>query len=456
MKIKTRLSLYFTLISSGALLLVLVAVYLAVYSFSREDFYDRLTDRANVASQLYLKADEINADSLMQVQQRYLDKLHGEVIKVYDDDNRSAFNTHNDIFWRDTIIEQVRKEKFLKYQDGDRQVVGKLYHDNQGDFVILVSAYDRSFPSRITMLSQIASVLFITFTAVLFFAGQLFANRALAPIKQVITQMGQIRSSNLHMRVKGAKNKDEIDELISNFNSLLERLENAFELQQTFVANASHELRTPLTSIMGEVEVALTKARNTNEYERILASISADAMRLQETITSLMELAQVDMNYTQAKISAVRVDELLWELHEAWSEKKGPGKLDLQFGNMPEDEADLDIQGNKPLLYIALNNIIDNAFKYSGNQAVTVKFEALPTAINIAVVDKGPGIPLADQQKILRPFYRAGNLKKLPGSGLGLYITDKIIQLCNGRIQVISDGKAGSTFAVNFEKKAAL
>ncbi|MCC8410132.1 HAMP domain-containing histidine kinase [Mucilaginibacter sp. UR6-1] len=456
MKIKTRLSLYFTLISSGALLLVLIALYLAVYSFSREDFYDRLTDRANVASQLYLKADEINADSLVQVQQRYLDKLNGEVIKVYDDDNKSAFNTHNNIFWTDTIIEQVRKDKYLKYQDGSRQVVGKLYHDNQGDFVILVSAVDRSFPRRVTMLSQVALVLFIVFTAVLFFAGQIFANRALAPIKKVITQMGQIRSSNLHMRVEGAKNKDEIDELISNFNSLLERLENAFELQQTFVANASHELRTPLTSIMGEVEVALTKIRNTDEYERILASISADALRLQETITSLMELAQVDMNYTQAKISPVRVDELLWELHESWTEKKGPGKLNLTLANMPDDESELEIQGNKPLLYIALNNIIDNAFKYSGGEPVNVKFEALATKVSITVTDKGPGISETDRQKILRPFYRAGNVKKLPGNGLGLYITDKIIQLCHGRIEVISDGKAGSTFVVQFIKNGVL
>ncbi|MBE9583006.1 HAMP domain-containing protein [Mucilaginibacter sp. JRF] len=456
MKIKTRLSLYFTLISSGALLLVLVAVYLAVYSFSREDFYDRLTDRANVASQLYLKADEINADSLMQVQQRYLDKLHGEVIKVYDDDNKSAFNTHNNIFWTDTIIEQVRKEKSLKYQDGDRQVVGKLYHDNQGDFVILVSAFDRSFPHRIAMLTNIALILFISFTAVLFFAGQIFANRALAPIKRVITQMGQIRSSNLHMRVEGAKNKDEIDELISNFNSLIERLENAFELQQTFVANASHELRTPLTSIMGEVEVALTKARNTDEYERILASISADAQRLQETITSLMELAQVDMNYTQAKISAVRVDELLWELHDYWTEKKGAGKFMLTFGNMPDDEADLEIQGNKPLLYIALNNIIENAYKYSSNKPVTVEFNASAKNVRVAVTDSGPGIAEADREKILRPFYRAGDIKKQPGSGLGLYITDKIIQLCNGRIQVISDGSTGSTFAVEFAKNSEI
>jgi signal transduction histidine kinase len=85
----------------------------------------------------------------------------------------------------------------------------------------------------------------------------MFAQKALSPVDKIIAQIRNIRSSNLHLRVSQVKSKDEIAELIDNFNRLLAHLQNAFELQQTFVANASHELRTPLTSIMGEVEVAL-------------------------------------------------------------------------------------------------------------------------------------------------------------------------------------------------------
>jgi len=257
MKIKTRLSLYFTLISSGALLLVLVAVYIAVFSFFTADFYSRLTDRTNLASQLYLKADELTADSMLQIQQKYLDRLPDEVIRIYDSNNLSAFKMNHNFYWTKTIIEQVRRDKYVAYEEGDRKVVGKFYQDNQGDFVILASAVDENSARRMLMLGKITVVLFIIFGTGLFFAGQMFAQKALSPVNKIIAQIQNIRSSNLHLRVSQVKSKDEIAELIDNFNRLLAHLQNAFELQQTFVANASHELRTPLTSIMGEVELAL-------------------------------------------------------------------------------------------------------------------------------------------------------------------------------------------------------
>ncbi|QXV65009.1 HAMP domain-containing histidine kinase [Mucilaginibacter sp. 21P] len=452
MKIKTRLSLTFTLLSSGALLLVLVALYIAVYSFFVADFYNRLGDRVNLASQVYLKADELAADSLIQVQDEYLEKLPDEVIRVYDKDNMSAFKVNHNIYWTKSIIEQVRREGLVEYEEGTRKVVGKFFHDNQGDFVILASAVDNNTPRRMLVLGEIAGSLFIIFGVLLFFVGRWFAQRALSPVDSIIAQIRLIRSSNLHMRVNQVKNKDEIAVLIDNFNRLLAHLQNAFELQQTFVANASHELRTPLTSIMGEVEVALEKDREPKEYQRILSSIVMDGARLQETIASLMELAQVDLNYTRAKLSPVRVDELIWELDEQWIIRKGAGMLRIKLADLPEDEALLTIPANKQMLYIALNNIIDNAFKYSNAKPVILAFEATEAWIRISVTDEGPGISKENIDRIFRPFVRVNKDTMVAGSGIGLYITVKIIELFNGSIRVESDGQNGSTFIVEFTK----
>jgi signal transduction histidine kinase len=452
MKIKTRLSLYFTLISSGALLLVLVAVYIAVFSFFTADFYNRLQERTRLASQLYLKADELANDSLMQVQQKYLEKLPDEVIRIYDDYNLSAFNMKNHIFWTKEIIEQVRKEGTIEYEEGKRKVFGKYYHDNQGNYVILASAVDTNLSHRTIVLAKITGVLFVIFGTGLFFAGRVFAQKALSPVDKIISEISNIQASNLHLRVGEVNTKDEIAQLVNNFNRLLEHLQNAFELQQTFVANASHELRTPLTSIMGEVDVALNKKRNMAEYERVLHSIANDGGRLQETITSLMELAQVDLNYTRAALTPVRVDELIWELDEYWTNKKGPGLLRIQLADLPEDEELLTIPAHKSMLYIALNNIIDNAFKYSGSSPVVLNFRADAAGITIAITDKGQGISKADIEKIYQPFFRVNKDKSVSGSGIGLYITSKIIELFKGSIHVASQPGKGSTFTVSFLK----
>jgi signal transduction histidine kinase len=292
----------------------------------------------------------------------------------------------------------------------------------------------------------------VIFGTGLFFAGRVFAQKALSPVDKIISQISNIQASNLHLRVDEVNTKDEIAQLVNNFNRLLEHLQNAFELQQTFVANASHELRTPLTSIMGEVDVALNKKRNMAEYERVLHSIANDGGRLQETITSLMELAQVDLNYTRAALTPVRVDELIWELDEYWTNKKGPGLLRIQLADLPEDEELLTIPAHKSMLYIALNNIIDNAFKYSGSNPVVLNFRADAAGITIAITDKGQGISKEDIEKIYQPFFRVNTDKSVSGSGIGLYITSKIIELFKGNIHVASQPGKGSTFTVSFLK----
>lgn len=134
--------------------------------------------------------------------------------------------------------------------------------------------------------------------------------------------MQRITVNELHVRVYESDGKDEITELARNFNRLLEHLYNAFELQQTFVTNASHELRTPVTSIMGEIEVGLNKERSAIEYRQLLMSVLSDAENLNDTISSLMELAQSDLEYTRAKLTPVMIDELIWELHHYWNNKK--------------------------------------------------------------------------------------------------------------------------------------
>jgi signal transduction histidine kinase len=146
---------------------------------------------------------------------------------------------------------------------------------------------------------------------------------------------------------------------------------------------------------------------------------------------------------------------LIWELEEQWSGRKGPGMLKIQLANLPEDEELLTIPANKQMLYIALNNIIDNAFKYSEPHPVTLSFEAITTHIKISVTDQGPGISKENAERIFHPFFRANKDKSIAGSGIGLYITSKIIELFRGTIQVESEGQ-GSTFIVEFIKNNTL
>lgn len=450
MKIKNRLSLYFTLIGSGVLLGVMVSLYISVYTIVHNDFYTHLNDRANTAAQLYLKADEISADSLNNVRSRFFKNMPGAVTRIYDDRNSAAFIKDDEQYWQEKTIKDVRRYKHLEYTNQTRQVVGNYYKDNQGNFVILVSAIDQTGRRQLDSILEAMIIVFLIVTVALFLISRWLAQNTLSPIKSVVQQMQLINSTNLHMRVDEGKGKDEITELAGNFNRLLEHLENAFELQRTYVANASHELRTPITTIIGEVELALSKTPTGEENKRTMRLVLEESERLRDTVSGLMELAQVDMDYIIAEQSPVRIDELLWELQEYWVNKIGPGALQVNIEHMPESESMLTIPANHQLLFIALNNLIGNAFKFSDQHMVKCNFYADKSLIRMQIIDSGIGIPAEDISLIFKSFYRGTNSHTFAGSGIGLYVTQKIIQLFKGSLIAESAEGKGTCMTVKF------
>jgi signal transduction histidine kinase len=453
MKIKNRLSLYFTAISTIVLLIAEVVICITFNSLIKSDFYSHLVDRATVAAQVYLEADEITADSLSHVRERYLKRLPGEIVRFYDDKNTASFIKDKDQYWSDAVINQVRKSREVEFSEGKSQTVGIYYNDNQGNFVILVSATDEQGNKRSKDLIKSMVVLLVCAMTALFLISRWFAKKSLEPIDKLIKQMHKVGAGTLSMRVDEGDGRDEISALASNFNKLLANLENAFELQQSFVVNASHELRTPITSIIGEIEISLNKKRTTEEYEQVLRSVLADAERLSTTTTSLLELAQVDMNFTQLKLSAIPIDELIWEINDYWVSKMGKGMLIVNIVHLPDESENLLLMANKSLLTVALNNIIANAFKFSANKKVSCDLYVDDAAIKITVTDAGIGIPSEEHLRVFESFYRGTNGKYFHGTGIGLYVTNKIISLFKGKIEIESNLGVGTTIVISFIKQ---
>jgi len=167
----------------------------------------------------------------------------------------------------------------------------------------------------------------------------------------------------------------------------------------------------------------------------------------------LLELAQVDMNYTQAILTPVAVDELIWELDEYWTKRIGKNYFNVNILQLPEDQDKLLLAANKSLLTIALNNIIGNAYKFSNNQPVLCDLYIDDEKINIRITDQGIGIPNKEHEKVFHSFYRATNVKGYTGNGIGLYVTGKIIDLFGGSINIDSTLAQGTAVVVEFLRK---
>ncbi|MET4140201.1 ATP-binding protein [Pedobacter sp. UYP1] len=451
MKIKDRLALYFTLISTITLLCVLSVTYFTFKKVMESEFFDRLTDRTMVTAKLYLEADEISDDALNKVRTQYLEKLNGEVIRIYNERNSAAFIGDDQQFWSSQTIDKVRELGKVRFKEGERQVVGIFYKDNQGDFVILASAIDQSTTLRIHKLLKVMIGVFIVIFLGLLLSGRWIAKRILAPLDVFIEQVKLIKSNNLHFRVAEGTNKDEITLLAQNFNNLMEHLEHSFILQKTFVANASHELRTPVTRMIIGTEIALSKDRQKQDYEKALHSVLEDAEKLENIITALFNLAQADLEYSSSLAEKIRMDELIWQLQAEWNKRKGPNKLLVEMTNLPmTDDAPLIITANPTLLQIALDNIISNAFKFSDDQQVSCNLDISSAGMTVTISDHGVGIAENKLKEIFKPFYSSSHKVEHAGNGMGLYMAHKIITLFKGKITVTSSNAIGTTFRIEF------
>jgi methyl-accepting chemotaxis protein len=219
MKIKNRLSLYFSALSTLVLLIVEVVICITFNSLTKSDFYSQLMDRATVAAQVYLEADEISADSLSHVRERYLKRLPNEVVRFYDDKNAASFIKDKDQYWTDAVIDKVRKSRELEFSAGSRQNVGIYYNDNQGNFVILVSAIDEQGDKRSKDLIRSMAALLVCAGAILFLISRWFATKSLEPIGKLIQQMDTLSAGKLSMRVDEGDGRDEISALAALINS---------------------------------------------------------------------------------------------------------------------------------------------------------------------------------------------------------------------------------------------
>ncbi len=453
MKIKNKLTIVFTIIISVILVCLNLYIYFILRTLTVNNFFNQLKDRAIITATVFLEADEQSSTILNLFQNKYLKTLPGEIIRVYDENNHPSFiDSSNTFTFDEKLINEIRAKKELHLEKERRQIVGIYYQDNQGNFVIIASGIDETGLKNLIQLKKVLLIGFAISIIVVFYSGRYFTSLMLKPISIISAQTKKISETNLHLRLNEGNKKDELAELSITINKMLQRLESAFELQKNFVANASHELRTPLTSIIGNIEVTLTKERTLEEHKTVLASIMEEAEKLHNLTNGLLNLAQSNFDFANLRKEEIRLDELLIELKDEMLTKRKGSIVNIVLNEMPENSASLTILGDQNLLHIAMLNIIDNACKFSNSKAVIASLVIEKENIIIKISDSGIGIDQSELPFVTETFYRAYNARSYTGSGIGLSLADKIIKLHEGRLSIVSELNKGTLVSIIFPK----
>lgn len=447
MKIQSKITLLFLLLSGAILLLLNITIFYLVYKFGFDDFFKRLEARVNISAEVNVFPSS-KSSAYQEVRNKYLEKLEAEKAYIFDTDtiNRVHIPGHIDI--KSDFIRRILNDGNARHKVENIFYAGKVFIKGDKKYIVIVSAADPSGFDELKILQRTLIYGFLVAMVLVYFVGKIFSFYTFQPIRRIISNVKNITANNLHFRLDELTGKDEVAELSYTFNDMLDRLETAFETQNNFVSNASHELRTPLTVISSEAELALNKLDITPQQHEIFKTIYAESEKLTQILSSLLSLAQSGFDGEKQRWESIRIDELVIIASESVKKIKPNSNIQIDFANMPADERLLYVKGNNNLLRLAITNIISNACKYSDNLMVKVSIKIENNKVIISVADQGIGIPQTELQHIFEPFFRASNTHDYEGHGVGLPLTLNIIRLHKGTIGIRSEVGSGTEIKV--------
>lgn len=433
------------------MLIASMAIYFSSAGFRRDDFFDRLENKAINTARLLIEVDEIDIDLLKKIESDNPVSLPGEKIIILNYINEILYTSDEAAVINITqhMANKVRLSGTTRFRQDRYEVLGLLYTERYDRFVVFAAATDIDGFTKLRnlriILLFVCLISFVIFTA----AGWLFAGKALEPISGVVSQVEEITFASLNLRVDEGNGTDEIARLARTFNNMLERLETAFRAQKDFISNASHELRTPLTSINGQMEVLLLKERTRDEYRQAVASVLDDIRNLIDLSNRLLLLAQTSAEKQTTVHRLVRIDEILWQVKEEFNKFRKEFLINISLDQGVTDSDLLVISGDDFLLKTAFSNIIENAWKYSGGNSVDVDIEYAGGQLSVIFTDRGIGIPQEDLVHISEPFHRGSNVS-VPGHGIGLSLVYQIIRNHKGSVDIESSTGKGTRVIVGF------
>jgi two-component system OmpR family sensor kinase len=347
----------------------------------------------------------------------------------------------------------LREEASLETIRGEHsrfRAYSRQFKGNDQDYVLIVlhslhAQNDMLETLRLTFAWMILVGLLLAGTG-----GYFLARKSLAPVVEMGAHARRIGATNLHERLPVLNANDELGELATIFNDLLNRLDQSFDRQRRFIADASHELRTPLAILRGEAEVAMSQqGRTAEDYLESLGILHEETSRLIKIVEDLFTLTRADSGQYLLSPENVYLEELVADCAHSVRTLAREKNIELSV----DASSECLIHADQALLRRMILNVLDNAIKYTNEGGrVDIACRATTMGFEIHVTDTGPGIPPELHTRIFERFFRADPARSRSGreggAGLGLSIALWIAEAHHGRLELVRSDATGSHFAV--------
>ncbi|HVO95486.1 MAG TPA: ATP-binding protein [Terriglobales bacterium] len=277
--------------------------------------------------------------------------------------------------------------------------------------------------------------------------GAFLSFRTMRPVRQ-LTQVIQsvVLTGNVNARVPRSGRGDELDDLSTLFNQMLDRIQGLISGMKDALDNVAHDLRTPLTRLRGTAEVALQGNADLDQCREALASNIEESDRIRALLTSLMDISEAETGTMRLKPEKINLADLLGEVAELYQYVAEEKNVSIKIDGSPN----IEITADRNRMRQVFANLMDNAIKYNraGGQVI-VHARREPTRTIVAFEDSGIAIAPEDVDKIWGRLYRADKSRSQPGLGLGLSLVQAVVRAHHGTVEVKSTAGKGSLFTLS-------
>ena len=468
MSLKLRLTLFYTLF----LAFVLIAVATAVYAFAQRSIKTSVEDRAKDIvnailadgnGRLNIDSQTMNSDTYYHMKDYFFrdidewqDLKGGQTVDANLATGKFVhYNPTTNILF-DYIPDKAYQELFatsravvdLRLPETGQQYAAYLRrHPFEGGSFRERSALSLvAVPLPTDTLSNLQALLWrvVIFAFLTFAVGVwLLSNKVLQPVQRVTRAAAQVSGLDLSQRVPVPTTRDEIQELALTLNNMLERLQESFETQRRFTADASHELRTPVTAIAGHANYLLRRTKPSAEQIDSLTVIRTEAERMTKLVNDLLELARADAGFAIQR-EPMNIVEVVEAVQRDVAPVAGDATISVSMA-----QPLIEVLGDAGRLKQVVLNLVHNA-RNAGAKSINISVTKEKREVRLEVLDNGPGIPGDALPYLFDRFYRVDGARSTRGngSGLGLAIVRWIVQQHGGTVTVESKLGEGTVFTV--------
>lgn len=437
MKIRNKILFYF---SSAIIILSAVSLGIIYFLFSEhreEEFQQQQNAKIKQTIDLIKEFKQMSMEISDAIDRQRIHDFYDEKMLIFDHHKNLIFSSLDDlsIAQANKILTHLSPSKrWIETKDGDYDLIGVYIEDKKESYYAISKAYDTFGYSKRNFLGKVLIGIWVSTVIIVVFLSLYLSNLIAKPIMKLSGQLNHYdpnKDVNEHISLNTTTY--EIQNLVERFNALLQRTNDAFAYQKHTVNHISHELKTPLAVLVSELE-KLEKSTDPNEIKEGLENQIVRAKSLGGIINALLEIAKIESGqHVQKRL--LRVDELIFDCVERINVLHASFHFEINYTPVYFDESRLELEANEDLLRHAFQNLLLNCIAYSDNQKAEIQIDcSQENVLSIRIINTGQTIAKEEEKYLFSRFFRGKNSHHKAGFGLGLVLTQKIVQLHNGQI----------------------